>query len=211
MIDLRPNVDNPIAPGYNAANPNSLIDLLPNSDVGVRNTIVQSLLSQLYGPSPMNAYASTLLDPLADRYSGRQQDVLSAIAGRGMLESGASRAGLRDLQDAYMGNVVKGRQQANVWDANRKTSLLNSLLGIASRDVGYVGNVQNAAQQLQNVQDAQSLFNLQQLINLGSSAFGLLGTLGGAYTGMQRAPSQQYNLFTSGGTYSPFTNTYSYY
>ncbi len=156
---------------------------LPATGTATRNLALQSLLSQLQGPSYQSLYESSGADQLANEYRNQKFAQMQGLNSRGLVDSGAYGLSQLGLQKGYqqgMQSNVAGAQQS---EQQRRLALLQALQTLAEQDVNSQHALTQAALAQGGAQNSNALLELQRNLDLAKGSFGLAAMLGGGIFG----------------------------
>lgn len=110
-------------------------ELEPTS-LNVRNLGLSTLLGQLNTPM-QSLYLSQGQDAQAQGYGQQQGALASAMASRGLIGSGAAKAGSEQNTIGYLTGLAANQQSAQQQGDSRKLSLLNQVMGVSESDLNF--------------------------------------------------------------------------
>jgi len=172
---------NPYAAAYDPNNAMAQLNSLTQSAPSQRDTALQALMAQYYGPSMANAYAATPVDMLAQQYESQKRGLLSGAAARGTLNTGGTRGAMRGLQGAYGGGVLGAEQQAGAQETSRKQGLNQQIMSIAAADLADTQNLASGTLAQKSAYSAESLAGLSSILNMAAGSANIVAEIVKAY------------------------------
>ena len=160
------------------------------SNMANRDRNVLNQLMQLNQPGMRNVTEAQAIAPSAQNYYNTRGERASALADRGLTNSGAAAISQRGLRNEFGNSILNAEVAAQNTEANRRQALLNTLSGTAQSDLALADQLAGGQMSMQQAYDAQRLGKLKDElgmveggVKLGASIFGAAAGASGAMAG----------------------------